>query len=128
MHRQYIICVYYYCADLMLSMHVQLLPQGGDLSVFLIDLLFNNVLHLHRLLSGSTFTVKVFSILLQLMWKTRGERREDLIALSSYLILAPQASNVGLVNISVCAESAMLMLARRIMLVHYQLLHGNETL
>jgi len=89
-HRQYIICVYYYCADLMLSMHVQLLPQGGDLSVFLLDLLFDNVLHLYRLLSGSTFAVKVISVLLQLMWKTRRERSltEDLIALSSYLILA----------------------------------------
>lgn len=65
---------YYYCADLMLSMHVQLLPQGGDLSVFLLDLLFDNVLHLYRLLSGSTFAVKVISVLLQLMWKTRGER------------------------------------------------------
>ena len=67
--------LYYYCADLMLSMHIQLLPQGGDLSVFLIDLLFNNVLHLHRLLSGSTFAVKVFSVLLQLMW-VENERRE----------------------------------------------------
>ena len=56
-----------YYLDLLLCKHGELLPQGGKLSVLLRTLLFNNVLHLHCLLSGSTFTIKVFTILLQLM-------------------------------------------------------------
>ena len=90
---------YFICTDLLLSRHSQLLvkwqpdrctkllPQGGNLSVLLHTLRFDYVVQRHCLLSGSTFTLKLFNILLQLMWMKRGYR--IYLSVSSLLSLPP---------------------------------------